>query len=64
MFSKGQVIFAILFAVTFLIIIVRSYRKDRNLHQKNFKGVRWVAFGFITFVIILFIIKYMLNNEA
>ncbi len=62
MFSKGQLIFAILFAVVFIIIIVRSYRKDRNLHQKNYKGVRWVGLAFITFIIILFVIKYVLKN--
>ena len=62
MFSKGQLIFAILFAVVFIIIIVRSYRKDRNLHQKNYKGVRWVGFAFITFIIILFVTKYVLKN--
>ena len=62
MFTKGQVIFAILFVIGFVIFIVRSYRKDRNFHRKNFKGVRWVALTFIAFVILLFIIKYVLNK--
>ena len=62
MFTKGQVIFAILFVIAFVFFIVRSYRKDRNLHHKNFKGVRWVALTFLAFVIILFVIKYLLNK--
>ena len=62
MFSKGQVIFAVLFAVTFIFVIIRSYRKDRNLHQKNYKGVRWVGLAFLTFIIMLFVIKYLLKD--
>ena len=62
MFTKGQVIFAILFIIAFFFLIVRAYRKDKNLHRKNFKGVRWVALSFMIFVIILFIIKYVLKN--
>ena len=62
MFSKGQLIFAILFAISFILIVVVSYRKDRTLHQKNYRGVRWVLLTFVAFVIILFIIKYSLKN--
>ena len=62
MFSKGQVIFAILFIIVFCFLIVRAYRKDKKFHRKNFKGVRWVALSFAAFVIILFVIKYVLKN--
>ena len=62
MFSKGQVIFAILFIIGFIFLIVKAYRKDKYFHRKNFKGVRWVALSFVAFVIILFIIKYVLKN--
>lgn len=62
MFSTGQLIFAILFVLLFTILIIRSYRQDRKLHSKSYKGVRWVGFAFITFVIILFLIKFLLKN--
>lgn len=62
MFSSGQIIFAILFAISFLVIIVYSYRKDLKLHQKNYKGVKWVGIFFIIFLLILFFIKYYLKN--
>ena len=62
MFTKGQVIFAILFVIAFVFFVVRSYRKDRNFHRKNFKGVRWIALTFLAFVILLFVIKYLLNK--
>ena len=62
MFSTGQIVFAVLFAVTFFIIILLMYKKDLKLHQKNYKGVKWVGIFFIIFIIILFCIKYLLKN--
>ncbi|PWL38225.1 hypothetical protein DKG77_08060 [Flagellimonas aquimarina] len=62
MFSTGQLIFAALFFVIFVVIIARSYSKDKTMHKKNYKGVKWVLISFITFVIILFFIKYFLKN--
>nr|WP_250149142.1 hypothetical protein [Flagellimonas sp. 389] len=62
MFSTGQLIFAALFVVVFIAIILISYRKDKSLHNKNYKGVKWVMISFITFIIILFLIKHFLKN--
>lgn len=62
MFSTGQLIFAGLFAVAFIAIIILSYKKDKKLHSKNYKGTKWVLITFITFIIILFIIKQILKN--
>ncbi|WP_349522175.1 hypothetical protein [Muricauda sp. NFXS6] len=62
MFSTGQLIFAALFFVAFVTIVILTYKKDKKLHQKNYKGVIWILVSFITFIIILFIIKYFLKN--
>ncbi|PIB30676.1 hypothetical protein BFP75_01855 [Maribacter sp. 4G9] len=62
MFSTGQIVFAVLFAVTFFVITIFMYKKDLKLHQKNYKGVKWVGIFFIIFIIILFCIKYSLKN--
>lgn len=62
MFSTGQLIFAAVFALGFGIIIVLSYKKDKKLHVKNYKGVKWVGIFFFIFLIILFFIKYLLKN--
>jgi len=62
MFSKGQLIFAILFAISFALVIIFTYKKDKKLHSKNYKGVKWVGIIFAIFIIILFIIKYLLKN--
>lgn len=62
MFTTGQLIFAILFAITFLLIIILSYKKDRKIHLKNYKGVIWVAIAFAIFLIFLVSIKFLLKN--
>jgi len=61
MFTKGQIIFAVLFAFGFGAFIIRSYVKDKQLHQKNYKGVKWVAIAFVVFIALLFVIKNQLN---
>ena len=62
MFTTGQIVFAILFIIGFSIIMVLSYRKDRRMHQKNYKGVKWVGISFVVFVIVLFLLKILLKN--
>ncbi|AYN68790.1 hypothetical protein D1013_16080 [Euzebyella marina] len=62
MFSTGQIIFASLFAIAFAIVVILSYKKDKKLHSKNYKGVKWIALGFAVFVGLLFFIKFFLKN--
>lgn len=61
MFSTGQWIFAALFFVVFVAVIIYSYRKDIALHRKYFKGSIYVLIGFILFIILLFFIKTQLR---
>ncbi len=61
MFSTGQVIFVLFFVIAFLTLIIWSYRKDLNLHKKQYKGSKWVLLGFIGFVVLLFLIKLVLK---
>ncbi len=62
MFSTGQLIFALLFFIGFVIFVTFSYRKDRKLHRKEYKGSFWILVGFIAFVVILFAIKFYLKE--
>ncbi|CAL65480.1 hypothetical protein [Christiangramia forsetii] len=62
MFSTGQLIFAGLFLISFIIIIIFSYRKDTKLHKKYYKGSLFVLIGFILFIVLLFFIKTKLNH--
>lgn len=62
MFSTGQVIFAALFCVAFTVAIVISYRKDIKRYRRNYSGVAWVMASFVTFILLLFFIKYALKT--
>ena len=62
MFSTGQTIFALLFIIVFVVTMILMYKKDKTLHSKNYKGVKWVLLTFVGFVIFLFLIKYFLKN--
>ena len=62
MFSTGQWIFAALFLVSFIVVMIVSYRKDINIHQKFYKGSYKVLFAFIAFILILFAIKVFMKR--
>ena len=57
MFSTGQLVFAILFFISFLAIVTISYKKDLKGLKGSYSGIRWVIIGFICFVSILVILK-------
>ncbi len=61
MFTKGQLIFAIFFVITFTIIIIISYKKDLKFLKNTYKGVRWVLIGFLIFFSLLVILKKLVN---
>lgn len=61
MFSKGQVVFAILFAISFVIINYHKLRKDIKLHKRFYKGSLKVLLYFLLFIASLFAIKYLLK---
>ncbi|MCM4160741.1 hypothetical protein FHG64_04875 [Antarcticibacterium flavum] len=62
MFSTGQLIFAAIFFIAFVIVIFYSYRKDIVLHRKYYKGSLYVLIGFIFFIIFLFVVKEFLQR--
>tara|TARA_R100000935_G_C2829021_1_gene163933 strand:- start:1888 stop:2076 length:189 start_codon:yes stop_codon:yes gene_type:complete len=62
MFSTGQLIFAAIFFLAFVVVIVYSYRKDIALHKKYYKGSIFVLLGFIVFIFLLFVIKEFLKR--
>jgi hypothetical membrane protein len=57
MFSTGQLIFVIFFVLVFAGVLILSYRKDKKLHNRYYKGSFWVLLGFIAFIILLFLLK-------
>ena len=62
MISTGQLIFAILFFIAFTVVIIFSYRKDKRLHKKYYKGSVWILVGFLVFVAFLTLIKFLVTD--
>ena len=62
MFTKGQLIFAVLFAIAFIAALIYTYRKDFKLHQKYYRGSVWVLIVFISFLLFIAFIKYAFIN--
>ena len=58
MFSKGQIIFAVIFIIVFSIVLAYTYRKDLKLHKRFYAGSIWVLVAFICFIIFISAIKY------
>ncbi len=53
MFSKGQLIFAIIFIIIFSLIIGYSYIKDSSLHKVYYKNTYIIFIVFIVFISII-----------
>jgi len=62
MFTQGQLIFAGIFAVVFVIVMIVSYRRDIKIHKKQYKGSLWVLLGFIIFITFLLVVKNLSKN--
>ena len=53
MFSKGQLIFAIIYVILFSLIIGYSYIKDSNLNRVYYKNSYVILIIFIVFISII-----------
>lgn len=62
MFSTGQWIFAALFFAAFVSIMIVSYRRDKQIHERFYKGNYKVLIAFIVFVFVLFLIKIFMKR--
>lgn len=58
MFTKGQWLFGILFALAFILVMVLAYRKDLNLHKRYYKGTIWILLAFISFILMIVAVKF------
>jgi hypothetical protein len=59
MFTKGQLVFGVLFAIAFVIALIYAYRKDIKLHNRYYKGSLWVLIAFISFILFIVAIKWL-----
>ncbi|WP_370391480.1 hypothetical protein [uncultured Winogradskyella sp.] len=59
MFTTGQLIFALLFFISFVVVLAIQYRKDRKLHRRYYKGTVWILIAFIGFIAMLATVKFL-----
>jgi len=57
MFSNGQLLFGLIFFISFIIVVTYSYKRDLKKLNGSYKGIKWVIIGFIIFVSMLVILK-------
>ena len=62
MFSTGQIYFAVFFIIAFVIAMIISYRKDLKILKPFYKGTYTIFFGFIFFIGLLFLIKFLMKD--
>jgi uncharacterized membrane protein len=63
MFTTNQLIFAVIFTICFIAVMVVSYRRDKALHKKHYKGSFWILIGFLLFVGVLLLAKWLLKQQ-
>lgn len=61
MFSKGQLIFAVLFIIAFSIAMIWSYRKDIKIHKKHYKNTFILVIALFLIVSIFALITFSLH---
>lgn len=62
MFSKGQLLFAMFFVISFVTLMILSYRKDLKNHKVHYKGSIKIFIAFVLTIGILFLIKFFTQN--
>ncbi len=60
MFTVGQIVFALFFFVSFVVIIFLSYKQDRKTIKLFYRDSYKILLAFILFFFLLFCIKYFL----
>jgi len=53
-FSGGQALFAILFLVAFVVLMIFAYRKDAGINKIHYKG----AYKVLIAIVVVFIVVY------
>lgn len=54
MFSRGQLIFALVFFLAFVVGIIWAYRKDKGINKQMFKG----SYKVLLFALFIFFALY------
>ncbi len=62
MFTTGRIIFASLFFIAFVILMVISYKKDAKNNKKHYQNAAlYVAIGLAVTIALLFLSKLLIH---
>ena len=61
MFSKGQLIFAVIFVIAFIILMIWSYRKDIKIHKKYYKNTFIILIAVFLIMAMFILITFSLH---
>ncbi|PCI09326.1 MAG: hypothetical protein COB73_05745 [Flavobacteriaceae bacterium] len=61
MFSSGQKIFAVIFAIVFAAAMVWTYRKDLKLHKVHYKKTYLVGLSVLAIIILFVLITFSMH---
>jgi hypothetical protein len=61
MFTKGQLLFAVFFAIAFTILMIWSYKKDIKVHKKYYKNTFLVLIAVFLIIAIFTLITFSLH---
>lgn len=62
MFTKGQQLFALVFAVAFIVIVIFAYRKDIPIHRKYYRKIWMVLLGIAVVIGLFVLIAHLIQN--
>ena len=62
-FTTGRIVFMILFVLSFVALMIYSYRKDIKNHDRYYKGAGKKVLIYGTIIIVVFVaIRFLFGN--
>ncbi|QXP74830.1 hypothetical protein H0I31_03020 [Tenacibaculum sp. AHE15PA] len=63
MFTPGRIVFASIFVIAFIILMIYSYKKDAKNNKKYYKNAAiYVAIGILSLIVLLFLAKFLIKG--
>lgn len=63
MFTTGRLMFASVFIISFVLMMVYSYKKDAKNNKNHYQNAAiYVAIGIVLTIGLLFLSKYLINR--
>lgn len=56
MFTTGRILFAVSFAVIFIIVMILSFRKDKTVNSVHYPNVSKIVLGILLILLLLYLI--------